>query len=48
MDKQLLKESIAHVKQGIATSKENIRKAQHQLAEGEEILKLFQKLNRSL
>jgi len=42
MNKILLKESIEHVKKGIATSKENIKKSQHQLDEGEIILKLFQ------
>jgi hypothetical protein len=39
MDKILLKESIKQVEEGVKTSKDNLKKAQQHIDEGEIILK---------
>jgi septal ring factor EnvC (AmiA/AmiB activator) len=41
MDKALLKESIKSVEESIKVSKDNLKKAEQHIAEGELILKVF-------
>jgi septal ring factor EnvC (AmiA/AmiB activator) len=41
MDKALLKESIKSVEESIKVSKDNLKKAEQHIAEGELILKAF-------
>ena len=41
MDKELLQESIKAIEESINTSKDNLKKAQQHIAEGEVILDAF-------